>query len=70
MFWLLVAYPARPPALLRLLQGNGLDVAGTTPQTFAVLVLVIDFGFGAGADVDSCGFFDCVVLFHRRKYRA
>lgn len=55
MFWLLVAYPARPSAFLRLFQGNGLDVAGTVPKTFAVLVLVIDFGFGAGADVDGCG---------------
>lgn len=55
MLRLLVAYPARPPALLRLLQGNGLDVAGTVSQTPAVLVLVIDLGLGSGADVDGCG---------------
>lgn len=55
MFWLLVAYPARSSALFSLFQGNGLDVAGTVPQTPAVLVLVVDLGLGAGADVDGCG---------------
>lgn len=70
MLRLLVTNTARPPALLRMLQGNGLDVAGTVPQTPAVLILVIDLGLGSGADVDGCGFINFGLLLHRRKYRA